>query len=76
MNQYIIIIGIIVAFLAVIAIYFYMKDSARNNFRRAKKHHKLAEKKYKKKEFGEADEHYELSNFYREKAEMQARGEK
>ncbi|MBN2422819.1 hypothetical protein JXB41_06325 [Candidatus Woesearchaeota archaeon] len=59
----------------VLIAYLYLRDSAANNFRRAKKHHKLAEKYYDSGRPDEAKEHYLLSNHFREKAEKQLKGE-
>ena len=75
MSIYLIIIGVFLIFIAAVIFYYYQRDSAKNNFRRARKHHKIAEELYSEGSTEEAEEHYEISREYREKAEKQMKGE-
>jgi len=52
-------------------LYFYLKGSPGNNFRRARKHHKLGEEYHLKGNDEKAKYHYMLSNEYRERAMKQ-----
>ncbi|MBU0756903.1 MAG: hypothetical protein KKF44_02470 [Nanoarchaeota archaeon] len=72
--KFIVGIGFLLAVFMLIA-YQLMKDAPKNNLRRAKKHHRLAEKNYNNGHSYDAEEHYELSNHYRETAEKQIKGE-
>ena len=75
MNTYLIAGGITFALVVILVLYLNLRDSPKNNFKRAKKHHKIAEELYSSERFEDADEHYLLSNHYREKAEKQLKGE-
>lgn len=71
MLQIIIIIGVLVFALV---LYLFLRDSPKNNFRRARKHHKLGDKYYSSGDHEEAKLHYEIAKQYREKA-MEKMGE-
>ncbi len=68
-----IIIAIAVIIVAVV-LYFYLRDSPENNFRRARRFHKLGDKYFEKGNHEEAKLHYEIAKQYREKA-MADKGE-
>ncbi|MBT3721525.1 hypothetical protein HN789_05895 [archaeon] len=65
---------IIAGFILVGVLYFNLRDSPRNNFRRARKHHKLGDKEHSRGDHSEAKLHYEIAKQYREKA-MEQMGE-
>lgn len=60
--------GAILVFIVGIVLYFYFRDSPKNNFKRAQKHHMLGEKYYLMHELEESKFHYDAANKYREKA--------
>ncbi|MFH0875820.1 MAG: hypothetical protein V1859_07820 [archaeon] len=49
--------------------FFYLRDTPKNNLRRAKKYHMIAEKNYASGKFEDAKEYFALSKHYREKGE-------
>ena len=67
--------GAVVILIIAIWAYLYLRDTPKNNFRRARKYHKRAEKYYQEGETILAKENYNLSNEYREKAEKQLKGD-
>jgi hypothetical protein len=48
--------------------YLLNRDTPKNNYRKARKHHKIAEKLYEEGEGDLAQYHYDLANSYRERA--------
>ncbi|MBN2367653.1 hypothetical protein JXC34_01445, partial [Candidatus Woesearchaeota archaeon] len=59
-------IGLIVV--VALILYLRLRDSPKNNLRRARKHHQIGEKLYSEENHEEAKLHYEIAKEYREKA--------
>lgn len=62
------IIIIIVILILALSLYLFLRDSPKNNFRKARRHHKLGDINYSKGNHEEAKLHYEIAKQYREKA--------
>ena len=62
---------IVLAIIVLGILYYFMRDSASNNFRRARKHHRLGHSYFHQGKGDRAQKHYDLSAEYREKAEKQ-----
>ena len=54
--------------IGVLVYYLLNRDTPKNNYRKARKHHKIAEKLYEEGEGDLARYHYDLANSYRERA--------
>lgn len=65
------ILGVAIGLVVLLFVYLRIRDSADNNFRRARKHHELGQKYYQDGDQEEADVHYEIAKQYREKAVSQ-----
>lgn len=59
---------IIVVLILALVLYLFLRDSQKNNFRKARRHHKLGDINYSKGDHEEAKLHYEIAKQYREKA--------
>ena len=75
LQNLLMIIGAVLTFIIILVLYLYLRDSPKNNFRRAQKYHKRAERYYNEGETELAEQNYDLSRKYREKAEAQLKGE-
>jgi len=61
--------GFVVVFLIfILLLYIRLRNSPRNNLRRARKHHKLGQTYYEDGDDEEAHLHYEIAKQYRERA--------
>jgi hypothetical protein len=58
----------IVIVLLIILWNYFLRDSKANNIRRARNHHRMGEEAHRRGEEDAANDHYELSKYYREKA--------